>query len=507
MFQDTATEDFFRLRLDMMLDLRTSLAVLSSRMPWQQIEGSVVHLFARKVKAGKRLPDLDLFGEGVQTRAKLSNAGRPRLPLRLMIALLYLKHAFNESDEGLVARWAETPSWQFFSGSVYFEQRPPCDATTLVKFRKMLGDEGVEELLAQTINAAVDMQLIQADALQRVIVDSTVQEKAIAHPTDSKLLEKARTELVSAAKDAGLSLKQSYAKEGRQLSHRIGRLAHARQFKRMRKALKRQRTVVGRLKRDLERKLATSAIQTAVREALQLALSKTQRLIDQSAKRKTEGVPKLYSWHAAEVSCINKGKSRRPYEFGCKVGIAMTLEHNLIVGAKAFHGNPYDGHTLHAQLEQASILMQDTGVKPHTVFVDRGYRGMEQHNPGVRIVHPGKPKRISDEERQLLKRRQAIEPIIGHLKQDHRMQRCHLKGELGDRLHAVLCAAGYNIRWLLRMIEKKGVAFLRSIFLRLKWLGQAATSGLLSLYGVLGAAFGRGGEVWMVKPQQLALCR
>ena len=223
----------------------------------------------------------------IGARAKLSNAGRPRLPLRLMIALLYLKHAFNESDEGLVARWAETPSWQFFSGSVYFEQRPPCDATTLVKFRKMLGDEGVEELLAQTINAAVDMQLIQADALQRVIVDSTVQEKAIAHPTDSKLLEKARTELVSAAKDAGLGLKQSYAKEGRQLSHRIGRLAHARQFKRMRKALKRQRTIVGRLKRDLERKLAASAIQAAVREALQVALSKTQRLIDQSAKRKT----------------------------------------------------------------------------------------------------------------------------------------------------------------------------------------------------------------------------
>lgn len=480
MFQDLGTEDFFRLRLDMMLDLRSPLVVLSSHMPWQQIEASVAHLFARKVKDGKRLSDLDLFGQGIQTLPKKSNAGRPRVPLRIMISLLYLKHAFNESDEGVVDRWAETPSWQFFSGSAYFEQRHPCDATTLVKFRKMLGDEGVEELLAQTINAAVNMKLIKPETLKTVVVDSTVQEKAIAHPTDSKLLETARTKLVVAAKDAGIDLKQTYAKEGKRLAHKIGRYAHARQFKRMRKAIKRQCTLVGRLKRDIERKsLVLTEVSAAVMQGLNESLSKTDTLLNQTKRMKRkDGTPKLYSWHAPEVECINKGKSRRPYEFGCKVSIASTLKGNLIVGAKAFHGNPYDGHTLNPQLEQVTILMQDNNVKPHTVFVDLGYRGVDGDNQGMNIIHRGKSKSISEEERKLLKRRQAIEPIIGHVKDDHRMRRCHLKGKMGDRLHAVLCAAGFNIKWLLRMIAKKGVTFLRFVFLRLKEIGLAGVYGL-----------------------------
>ncbi len=172
------------------------------------------------------------------------------------------------------------------------------------------------------------------------------------------------------------------------------------------------------------------------------------------------------------MDCISKGKARTPYEFGVKVGIASTLKGNLIVGAKSFHGNPYDGHILHEQLEQATILMQDSAAKPVTAFVDLGYRGVDAQNPDVRIVHRGKSKRISEQERELLKRRQAIEPIIGHLKSDNRMQRCHLKGKIGDRLHAVLCAAGYNIRWLLRMIAKKGVTFLTALLWR---LCQAAT--------------------------------
>lgn len=171
--------------------------------------------------------------------------------------------------------------------------------------------------------------------------------------------------------------------------------------------------------------------------------------------------------HAGNGVFLPDGKARTPYEFGVKVGIASTLRGNLIVGARAFHGNPYDGHTLNEQLEQATILMQDSRSKPATAFVDLGYRGVDADNPDVHIVHRGKAKRISDQERKLLKRRQAIEPIIGHLKADHRMDRCHLKGEQGDRLHAVLCAAGYNIRWLLRMIVKKGVAFLRLVYLRL----------------------------------------
>ncbi|WP_341647269.1 IS5 family transposase [Thauera sp. SDU_THAU2] len=467
MFACPATDDFFRSRIDHMIDLRHPLAVLASRMPWQEIEARVAQVFSRKGRAGVAMPDLDLFGEQAQRAPVTSNAGRPRVPLRIMIALLYLKHAFNESDEGVVARWADTPRWQFFSGCAYYEDRQPCDATTLVKFRQLLGEEGVEELLAQTINVAVELKLIKPQELARVIVDSTVQHKAIAHPTDSRLLETARVKLVEAAKDAGIDLKQTFAKEGNELGRKAGRYAHARQFKRMRRVIKRQRTIVGRLQREIERK--ASAIGAAVRQALGQTLEKAARIVAQSGQRKAAaGQPKLYAWHAPEVACISKGKARTPYEFGVKVGIASTLKGNLIVGARAFHGNPYDGHTLREQLEQASILMQDSGAKPTTAFVDLGYRGVDEDNPDVAIVHRGKSKRISQQDRTLLRRRQAIEPIIGHLKADHRMDRCHLKGETGDRLHAVLCAAGYNIRWLLRMIARKGITFLHTVLLCLQ---------------------------------------
>jgi IS5 family transposase len=460
-FEDsTMVDDFFRNRLDQMIDLRHPLAVLANRMPWQEIEASLAQRWARQVKAGKKIEGLDLFGPvSVVAGGGTSNAGRPRLPTRLMVALLYLKHAFNESDEEVIERWGETPTWQYFSGNEYFEHQWPCDPTQLGRFRKALGEEGVEELLARTMEVAVTLKLIARKELARVIVDSTVQEKAVAHPTDSKLLETARAKVVEAAKANGIELKQTYAKEGQHLSFKAGRYAHARQFRRMRKAIKRQRTIVGRLQREVGRKMST--LSQAVQEALSVTLDKAKRLVVQTSSRKAVGNrAKLYSWHAPEVECISKGKSRKPYEFGVKVGLAMTLKGNLIVGARSFPGNPYDGHTMHEQIEQSAILMQGLGVKPEVIYADLGYRGVDKDNPGVEIKHRGKDKRLTEDERRLLKRRQAIEPIIGHLKADHRMDRCHLKGTQGDAIHAVLCAAGYNIRWLLRMIAKKGLGLL-----------------------------------------------
>ena len=450
----TDAADFFRSRLDQMIDLRHPLAVLASRMPWQEIEASIARAVAKKVRAGKQIEDSDLFGTVVGVApGGISAAGRPRVPLRLMTSLLYLKHAFNESDEGVVERWCETPTWQYFSGQDYFEHRWPCDPSLLVRFRRSLGEEGVEALLSQTINVAVHLKLIARKDLATVIVDSTVQEKAIAYPTDIRMLETARAKLVDAAKSHGIELKQTYAKEGRELSVKAGRYAHARQFRRMRKAIKRQRTIVGRLHRELERKASPGVL-----AALGQTLAKAKRVFEQTRHKKTKDVSgKLYSWHAPEVRCFSKGKARTPFEFGAKVGLAITVRGNLIVGARAFSGAPYDGHTLHEQIEQASILMQDSVGRPNKAVVDLGYRGVDADNPGLTITHRGKARSLSTEERKLLKRRNAIEPIFGHLKADHRMDRCHLKGENGDRLHAVLCAAGYNLRWLLRMIAKKGL--------------------------------------------------
>jgi IS5 family transposase len=457
-------DDFFRHRLDHLIDLRHPLAVLASRMPWQEIEASLAHKFSRQVREGKQIEDIGLFGP--ETRVVgggISNAGRPRLPIRLMVSLLYLKHAFNESDEGVVERWAETPTWQYFSGMDYFEHRLPCDATLISKFRRLIGEDGVEELLAHTIAAAQSMKLVSEKQMQTVVVDTTVQEKAIAHPTDSRLLEVARANLVDICKAYGLKLKQTFAKEGQQLSHRAGRYAHAKQFKRMRKAIKRQRTIVNKLMRIMERQLGN--LTSAAKDLINAAMAKAARIVAQSKDRKTKN--KLYSWHAEEAECISKGKARKPYEFGVKVGIVTTLKGNLIIGARTFPNNPYDGHTLAEQLEQANILASTT-IKD--VYVDLGYRGrdVEKENRGVSIKHRGKFKSLAKREQRLLKRRQSVEPVIGHLKSDHRMQRCHLIGAEGDALHAVLCATGFNIRWLLRMIRKKGI---RLCFALIKLLG------------------------------------
>ena len=459
-----STPDFFRARLDQMIDLRHPLAVLATRMPWAQIEASLAPLLARPSRAGRAIGGADLFGPTVQVAgAGVSAAGRPRLPIRLMVSLLYLKHAYGLSDEAVVERWAENVVWQFFSGQQYYEPRLPCDATQIGRFRRLLGEAGVEELLAKTIEAAVQMQAVRKSELQRVIVDTTVQEKAVAHPTDSRLLEVARATVVRLAQRAGLKLKQTFEREGKSLRRRAGGYAHARQFKRLRQVLKRQRTVLGRVLRDVQRRLWQ--VPQDVRDRLQPWLQRAQRIGSQGPKDKN----KLYALHAPEVECIGKGKARQPYEFGVKVSVAVTARQGLMVGARSFSGNPYDGHTLSEQLEQTTILLQDLAVKPKVAIVDLGYRGADVPNGEVELVHRGKRKTLTAVQRRWLKRRQAVEPAIGHLKADHGMRRCWLKGGQGDALHAVLCAAGYNIAWLLRAIARHGI---RAVFLWLQWLGR-----------------------------------
>jgi IS5 family transposase len=219
-----ATDDFFRARLDEMIDLRHPLAVLATRMPWDAIEASLAPAFAHKDRTGKVIDGADLFGATAElVGARVSARGRQRLPIRLMVALLYLKHAFNLSDEELVERWSENVQWQFFSGRAYYEPRLPCDATQIGRFRRLLGETGVEQLLKTTIEAAVAMKLVKKTEFERVIVDTTVQEKAIAHATDSRLLEIARHKVASAAKRVGIVVKQTFAKESvgadRKLSH------------------------------------------------------------------------------------------------------------------------------------------------------------------------------------------------------------------------------------------------------------------------------------------------
>ena len=456
-----ATPDFFRARLDGMIDLNHPLAILRNRLPWSEIETVISAYFVRKDRTGKLIPSDDLFGSSLQIAGGASTrSGRPRLSIRLMVSLILLKHTYNESDESVVERWAQDVYFQYFSGLDYFEAKKPCDPTQIGRFRTAIGEAGLAEILARTVNTAVALKAITPKELETIIIDSTVQEKAIAHPTDSRLLEVARIKLVLCAKRAGIDLKQSFQKEGKTLRFRAGGYAHAKQFKRLRKVVRRQRTIVGIVIREIQRKM--SAVSAEMQVTLTLWLARAQRLVDQQPKDKN----KLYALHAPEVECIGKGKAKKPYEFGVKISLATTHKKALIVGVKSFPNNPYDGHTLAEQIEQTNILLMDQHVTVKTAYVDLGYRGVDASLDEVNVIHRGKIKSLTKQQRKGLKRRQAIEPIIGHVKQDHGMQRCWLKGQLGDALHAISCALGFNIRWLLRAIIRLGCKpFFALIFL------------------------------------------
>ena len=464
------TADFFRARIDAMINLNDPLAVLARRLAWDRIEAALTAKFERQERAGHILEGHDMFGPTrVLEGAGTSNAGRPKLPIRLMASLLYLKHSFNLSDEELVVRWSENVLWQFFSGLDYYEHRLPCDATQIGRFRRDLGEDGMELLLKATIDTAVAIKAIRPTDLERVIVDTTVQEKAIAHPVDSRLLEIARHKVVSAARRAGIQLKQTFAKEGKELRRRAGGYAHAKQFRRLKKVLKRQRTILGIVIREVQRKIEAPDFapdHPKAQSDLMMWLERAERIRTQQRHDKN----KLYALHAPEVECIGKGKARKPYEFGVKSAVVVSHRHGLLLGARTFPGNPYDGHILNAALEQATNLMQDLNATIRLVVADLGFRGVDADNPDVQIIHRGKFKSLTSQQRRWLRRRQAVEPAIGHLKSDHRMDRCWLQGVLGDALHAIGCAAGYNLRWLLRAIARLGLG---PLFLRLL---QAALS-------------------------------
>jgi IS5 family transposase len=364
--------------------------------------------------------------------------GRPGLPMRLLVGLHYLKHLYDVSDERVVAGFLENPYWQYFCGEEFFRHDLPCDPTTLVKWRQRIGPERMEKLLQETIAAAQRQSALKLNELRRVNVDTTVQEKAIAFPTDARLYHKARCVLVREAQRVGLALRQSYRRVGKRALQKQGRYAQAQQLKRARKETRKLRTYLGRVIRDIQRKGASGP---ELDQQLAQYLERAQRIYQQQRTDKH----KLYSMQAPEVECIAKGKEHKKYEFGCKVSVATTSKRGWVVGIKALHGNPYDGHTLktaHAQVEQL------TGVKPTQLFVDRGYRGAQHHPADTQVYLSG--RKLSGTLKRLLRRRAAIEPVIGHLKQDHRMKRNYLKGQTGDQINALLVGSGFNLRKLLR---------------------------------------------------------
>ena len=390
-----------------------------------------------------------------------SDKGRPGISTRLLVALHYLKYLYDLSDEDVVYGWLENPYWQYLSGMTYFEHNLPCDPSSLSRWRKRIGEDGAEKLLKETIEAGLRLKLIKRSQLKRLNVDSTVQEKHIRFPTDSRLYDRMRERLVKQAQKEGIKLRQSYVRVARKLLLKQSRYAHAKQFKRAAKCTKKLKTYLGRVIRDIERK--SPVLSQTMQPLVQLA----HRLFKQERTDKN----KLYSIHEAAVDCISKGKAHKRYEFGCKVSISASSKGAWVLGVKAFQGNPYDGHTLKESLEQVDRLSPQQAEHVYTdgSYKKHDYEGEAEVHVDRRLSRSKLPKSL----RYWLKRRAAIEPTIGHLKENKRLNRNRLKGTEGDKLNALFSGAAYNLTKLL-----KGLQALFSAFLA--WLDRKAISQLSS---------------------------
>jgi transposase, IS5 family len=369
-----------------------------------------------------------------------TETGRPGISTRLMVGLHYLKYTHDLSDEAVLREWVENPYWQYLSGMRFFEHQFPIDPSTMSRWRSRISEAGAEELLKETIQAGLRLRIIKPSQLKRVNVDTTVQEKHIRFPTDARLYDRMRQRLVKAARKEGIALRQSYVRVGKRLLTQHSRYAGARQFRRARHCTRKLHTILGRVSRDIERKCARPSAETE--ELLALA----RRLYLQ--KRHDKG--KIYSIHAPEVECISKGKAHKRYEFGSKVSLGVTSKGGWIVAAQAQEGNPYDGRTLQSTMDQ---LVSMSGKVPEHVYADMNYRGHDYQGESQLHVDRRRRGSVAVSVWRWMKRRAAIEPSIGHLKQDRRMERNRLKGSQGDRLNAVLSAAGMNFAKLLTALE------------------------------------------------------
>ena len=414
-------DDLFRHQLDNLLDSRHELYRLAGQIPWDQCVKRFGPLYADR--------------------------GRPGLPIRLLVGLQYLKHLYALSDEEVVARWVENPYWQYFCGEVYFQHALPIDPSQMTRFRQRIGEAGCEWLLKLTIDVGLETKTIQPMHLRQVTVDTTVQPKAVAFPTDARLYVKGLRTLVRRAKQTGLPLRQSYRRLAAQAFLQHGRYAKAKQMKRARRVQKKLKVYLGRVFRDVQRKLKASPAQQATFQDL---LGRIDRLLTQH--RQDKG--KLYSVHAPEVECLAKGKAHKPYEFGVKVSVATTQASNFVIGMHALAGNPYDGHTLVGQLAQVERL---TGQRPSRCVVDQGYRGHGIEATHTEVLVSLQRRPLTRALKRALRRRNAIEPIIGHMKADGWLERNHLKGPLGDKLNALLCGVGHNLRAILRYLRFFGL--------------------------------------------------
>ena len=365
-----------------------------------------------------------------------SNEGRPAKPIRLMVGLLLLKQLENLSDENVVLQWKRNPYYQYFCGMQEYQPILPCDPTDLVYFRRRIGKEGVEKIFAMSINLHGN-----AKEEKQVIIDTTVQEKNVTYPTDGKLAIKMISHLHKIAKEEKIKLRRTYVKEIKK--HRISLrfFRHPKKSKKAKSAMKRLKTIVGILIRDLQRKMNQEQLQK-YQERFELFLK--------VANQKPKDKDKIYSLHEQHIYAIAKGKDHKKYEYGTKASIVLTSKSGIIIGAVAHNKNIHDSKTLQTALKSAN---KNRSKPIKEAICDRGYRGVKEVE-GTKISIPGTPlkrdtKYQREQKRKKFKKRAAIEPVIGHLKSDFRLARNYLKGFIGDEINLILAVTAFNLKkWM-----------------------------------------------------------
>lgn len=418
--------DLFRPMLEDFIDMRHELVLLGDKIDWGYFEKEFASYY--------------------------SGNGAPSVPIRLMVGCLMLKHLYNLGDERIAEVWVRDVYFQHFCGGVFFEHKFPFDPSDFVHFRNRVGEEGIEKIFAQSVK--IHGKGVEWKS-ELVLSDTTVQENNITFPTDGKLCKKVIDKCNKIAKKEGIKQRQRYTRESKQLLRDTYNSKHPRRAKKARKAMKRLKTIANAQLRELDRKMDKAQKKRYATEI---------ELFHRAVNQKKNDTDKIYSLHKPFTRCIAKGKPHKQYEFGNKVGLVTTGKkgRKIITAIKAFVDNPFDGHTIEPLLNQ----MIDNKLKlPKELVYDRGGKGKSEIN-GVKITTPDKPKStdsayIKQQKRKKFRARAGIEPIIGHLKADFRMQQNYLAGKKGIQINALMAATAWNLK---KMMQKLLEEFLRFIF-------------------------------------------
>lgn len=409
-------KNLFRPVLKEIINPNHKLVVLSHQIAWNEFEKSFSPLY--------------------------SHTGQPGVPIRTMVGLLLLKRIYNLGDETVMDQWLQNPYYQYFCGESEFQWEYPCDPSDMVHFRKRIGEDGAEKIFQLSVQTRAKEIRTKKD----VLIDTTAQEKNITYPTDAKLLIKVIKQCNKIAKGENISQRQTYKRTMKKLLLKQRFAHHPKRKKEANAALRKLRTIAGRLVRELERTMNEEALKQYKEQLINFNKVVSQKRLDKN---------KIYSLHEPTTSCIAKGKAHKKFEFGSKVSFAVVPGVNIIVGIKNFNGNPNDTTTLQPALDNVEKI---SGIKFKNAIVDRGYKGKKEVN-GTTIVAPRSPNAKQPYSKSTMRKkcrtRAAVEPVIGHVKQDCRMARNYLKGTIGNDINANLAAAGFNFRGLLRKIKEE----------------------------------------------------